>query len=118
MDFTPVAKALKKADISDAALEAVKGYLLAELKIMLGLTSMEEEDIEKIEPVFFDEVQDIYDQANDHCYFCSPMADPNEEPYGEFRRACPMCTLKLKRFMQAAKIKNPSGHLREAHRRC
>jgi len=109
-------EAVADLDVDDKTLNKIKDYIVAELKIMLGMSELDEEVIESIDPVFFDEIQDVYDQSNDHCYFCSPMADPNDEEYGEFRRACPICTMKLKSFMKAAGIADTGGKVKKANR--
>ncbi|HDS15213.1 MAG TPA: hypothetical protein ENN66_01010 [Proteobacteria bacterium] len=100
--------------IGPEAFAAIKKYVLLELKIMLGLTPLEEDDIEKIVPVFADDIMDLYDSANEACYFCSDMVDPLEEAYGEFHSACPICVLKLKNFLEAAGVDNPEAILSRA----
>ncbi|MBN2706015.1 MAG: hypothetical protein JXR89_06215 [Deltaproteobacteria bacterium] len=104
----------KLNDIGPEAFASIKRYVLLELKIMLGLTPLEEDDIEKIIPVFADDIMDLYDSANEACYFCSDMVDPLEEAYGEFRSACPICVQKLKSFLEAAGVENPEAILKKA----
>lgn len=120
-EFTEELKAvidsLNSAKMSDETLKKIKDYILIELKIMLGMSPLEEEVIEEITPLFFDDIQDVYDQSNDYCYFCSPLADPNDEAYGEFRRACPICTMKLVSFMESAGITGIKAKFDKAHRR-
>ena len=111
-----VARGLEHFKISDEDLQKVKEYMLLELKIMLGMCFLEEETISQIEPIFFDDIQDVYDQSNDYCYFCSDTVDANEETYGEFRRACIVCTLKLKNFLKAAGVEDISKIMKRAHR--
>ena len=112
-----VADSLDNADISDEILVKIRDYIIVELKIMLGMSTLDEDIIQTIKPIFFDGIQDVYDQSNDHCYFCSPMADPNDEAYGDFRRACPVCTMKLESFMKAAGIPDSKARFARAHRR-
>jgi len=98
-EFNVLAEKLRKLSISNAELSVVKEYMLEELRVFLGLCLVDEEAIEEIEPIFFGEIFDVYNQANEHCYFCSDIVDPNEESYGEVRGACPVCLLKLKSFL-------------------
>ena len=72
------------------------------------LIELDEEVIEQINPIFSDDIDNLYDEAAAGCYFCSKLADPVAERYGERTMACLECTLKLRGFLEAANLNKPA----------
>ena len=88
--------------LPEDAPEKIKQYILLEARIMLGLSPLDEDDVSNIEPVFFDEIWDVWEEANEHCYFCSDTVDVTDEKFGAKRFACYECSQKLVSFLMAA----------------
>jgi len=97
-------------NLSNEDLDGVREYMLMELKLFLGVLPTESDDIDEAEMLFAEHIQDVYDDASKDCYFCSDEVDPNEEEYGEKRKACLMCTLKLESFIKHLGSKMKARH--------
>lgn len=83
-----------------------KEYVNIETEAMLGLSPLAEEDIEALDHFFSDDLWDLWEKSNDHCYFCSNSVDPNEEKYGDKRKMCLACLMKFKAVLKKANIKD------------
>jgi len=95
--------------VSDEEVDAIKNYVILEARMMLGLTDVEVEEVDDFEPVFFDDLWDVWAEANENCYFCSDMVDPNEEEYGEVRGMCLSCAQKVDSFLRNRRKKCSSS---------
>ncbi len=86
--------------VSEEDFEAIKQYVILEARMMLGLTDVEVDEVDSFEPVVFDDLWDVWAEANEGCYFCSDMVDPLEEDYGEARGMCLTCAQKIDNFLK------------------
>lgn len=90
-------KILQSMSEEDASLviETVKGVLILEIKMGLGLVETPNEFDDDDYFGFFERVDGLYRSTGDGCYFCDKSIDPNDFGFDENAEICPICQLKL-----------------------
>lgn len=93
--------ALKRIPDEDgnAIIEMAVNVIMTEVRFSLGLLDIPDEIYEKdISTPFFDQINEIYQEAAGDCYFCNDAIDPNDEQFEGY--LCLNCQLKMGNFLK------------------
>ena len=97
-DGTNTLKRVSDED-GNAIIEMVVTSIMTEIRFSLGLLDIQDEIYEKDIPTpFFDQINDIYQEAAGNCYFCNDAIDPNAEQFEG--NICLNCQLKMANFLK------------------
>jgi len=100
-------------DVLDSAIKAIKNSkegepmqekfamedILKEIRMGLGLDDAPDDYEDKEHPLF-EKISGIFEQAFQGCYLCDPHADMNSSRV----EICPMCQIKIVRFLTACGV--------------
>ena len=83
----------------DAIIKMVVNSIMAEVQFSLGLLDIPNEIYEQDIPTpFFDQINEIYQEAAGNCYFCNDAIDPNAEQFEG--NLCLNCQQKMANFLK------------------
>jgi len=94
------------AELSEEDAEALIEFLLYnityEIRVELGLIELNEEQEKEYEAnnlgKLYEQVNAIYQEANQGCYFCDKEIDPNET-FPDNPGLCLICGMKMQKFL-------------------
>jgi len=95
-------KAVKAVDPKhlDAIITFTLRAIELDCEIGLALGEYADEKYLDIDTPLFDEIDRMYQQAAEGCYFCDSSVDPNEEEFSSETPLCFMCRLKLSKIAE------------------
>lgn len=87
--------------ISDAIVIFAVRCILAEVEAGLMLGEFADEKYIDLETPLFDEIDALYQESAEGCYFCDENVDPNDEEFNQFTQLCLTCQLKVANIVTA-----------------